>query len=34
MQQQTETSLQLSQVPLVNTARYDGLLSDVVVSYD
>ena len=34
MPQQAETSLQLSQVPLANTARYDGLRSGVEVSYD
>ena len=32
--QQAETSLQLSQVPLANTARYDGLRVSVEVSYD
>jgi hypothetical protein len=34
MPQQAETSLQLSEVPLANTARYDGLRSGVEVSYD
>jgi transposase len=34
MPQQAETSLQLSQVPLANTARYDGLRSGVEVTYD
>jgi hypothetical protein len=34
MPQQAETSLQLSLVPLANTARYDGLRSSVEVSYD
>jgi transposase len=34
MPQQAETSLQLSQVPLANTARYDGLRSGVEMSYD
>ena len=32
--QQAETSLQLSQVPLANTARYDGLRVSVEVSHD
>jgi transposase len=34
MPQQAETSLQLSEVPLANTARYDGLRSGVEVTYD
>jgi transposase len=34
MPQQAETSLQLSQVPMANTARYDGLRSSVEVSYE
>jgi hypothetical protein len=34
MPQQAETSLQLSEVPLANTARYDGLRSSVEVTYD
>jgi transposase len=34
MPRQAETSLQLSQVPMANTARYDGLRSGVEVSYD
>jgi transposase len=34
MPQQAETSLQLSEVPLANTARYDGLRSSVEVSHD
>ena len=34
MPQQAETSLQLSEVPLANTARYDGLRYGVEVSYD
>lgn len=32
--QQAETSLQLSQVPLANTARYDGLRVSVEVAHD
>ena len=32
--QQAETSLQLSEMPLANTARYDGLPSGVEVTYD
>ena len=32
--QQAETSLQLSQVPLANTARYDGLRVIVEVAHD
>jgi transposase len=34
MPQQAETSLQLNEVPLANTARYDGLRSGVEVTYD
>lgn len=34
MPQQAETSLQLSQVPLANTARYDDLRSSVEVTHD
>jgi hypothetical protein len=34
MPQQAETSLQLSEVPLANTARYDGLRSSVEVTND
>ena len=34
MPQQAETSLQLSQVPVANTARYDGLRSGLEVTYD
>jgi hypothetical protein len=34
MPQQAETSLQLSEVPLANTARYDGLRSGVEVTND
>ena len=34
MPQQAETSLHLSEVPLANTARYDGLRSGVEVTYD
>ena len=34
MPQQAETSLHLSELPLANTARYDGLRSGVEVSYD
>jgi transposase len=34
MPQQAETSLQLSEVPMANTARYDGLRCGVEVTYD
>ena len=34
MPQQAETSLQLSEVPLANTARYDDLRSSVEVTHD
>jgi hypothetical protein len=34
MPQQAETSLQLSEVPMANTARYDGLRCGVEVTND